>query len=918
MMARSLLIGWNEMTDKTMPDEDDRRIEADSSTEPIETAGDAPAPKAAESARNGAAPKSDSTSDAPAPSATSPSDAVWPDLRALWERKLSAAGSRLIIAVEIENFKGIGRPMRVDLRPVTLLFGNNSAGKSTVLHALCYAHEILSHGNVDAHTTELGGDRIDLGGFHNFVHAHDPARTVRLRFDLNLEGWNPPKLAEKLAPNYYEFEPKEAIDDLVLQVTSGWVELQVELRDAQPLLVSYEVGVNETLVGCIRTRRQEGVVLEFNPAHPLLSNRQADAITHEAERTDDAPQANTPPDRARTTYRSTDDARRLSRVAVFGLTSALPRWSEPLLLDERELDDTGSDEDASAVFRARVTALFAGIGQSLRDDLTRLRYIGPVRDLHPRTRTASPPPAPERQMAAVAADFIHGRAAASGSQSSRLASWADGSAAWARLHDAPGRGLIDDVNDWLAGRDRLDTGYALRARSLVTVQEDDGQLVPTLREYHRLRDQFGNAAGSVDLDRWVRKQADEIITGVKNEIDLATRTCREIREHLARIAGADYFDAEVQEAGQGVEMVDRYLRYLRESGSADTIVARIKTPDQDGIHGPLGWGKEDTRSLARIVARTDSRKEHRDEIRKLKIQDDECRDEMRKLQAESDEYGDEIRKYEVEYDDATTRRSRKECQILRELLENLTNMRENTTAMLKNKEEIRDNIRKLLDHYADGVNVEKVEARIETPSIEGLYARVVRVQREYPRLAELVTKTQQRQFTSMEVNELAAALAADAPQRELQLVTVKTGLPVRPADVGVGISQILPVVVAALDPDRAGITAIEQPEIHLHPRVQVEVGDLFAHQLDKGGSFLIETHSEHLLLRFMKRMRQTCDGTLREGTPKVRPEDIAVYFVEIDPDGEQTLIREMPLNERGELVEAWPGGFFEEDLREIF
>ena len=41
-----------------------------------------------------------------------------------------------------------------------------------------------------------------------------------------------------------------------------------------------------------------------------------------------------------------------------------------------------------------------------------------------------------------------------------------------------------------------------------------------------------------------------------------------------------------------------------------------------------------------------------------------------------------------------------------------------------------------------------------------------------------------------------------------------------------------------------------------------------------------------------------------------------VLFVE--PDGARSLIREMPLNERGELVKAWPGGFFEEVLREIF
>ena len=143
-------------------------------------------------------------------------------------------------------------------------------------------------------------------------------------------------------------------------------------------------------------------------------------------------------------------------------------------------------------------------------------------------------------------------------------------------------------------------------------------------------------------------------------------------------------------------------------------------------------------------------------------------------------------------------------------------------------------------------------------------------------------------------------------------------MPVRVADVGVGVSQILPVVVATLDPGRPGITAIEQPELHLHPRVQVELGDLFASQAVKGGIFLIETHSEHLLLRFMKRMRQTYNGTLGNGTPRMRLEDIAVYFVEIEPDGTETLIREMPLNERGELVKAWPGGFFEEDLHEIF
>ena len=158
---------------------------------------------------------------------------------------------------------------------------------------------------------------------------------------------------------------------------------------------------------------------------------------------------------------------------------------------------------------------------------------------------------------------------------------------------------------------------------------------------------------------------------------------------------------------------------------------------------------------------------------------------------------------------------------------------------------------------------------------------------------------------------------AQAPvHREIQLVSTRANLPVRTSDVGVGISQLLPVVVAVLDPDRPGITAIEQPELHVHPRLQVELGDLFAEGAAGGNVFLIETHSEHLLLRIMRRVRETSVGTLPEGVPEVRPEDVNVLFVE--QDGAETLIREMPLNERGELVKAWPGGFFEEDLREIF
>jgi predicted ATPase len=63
-------------------------------------------------------------------------------------------------------------------------------------------------------------------------------------------------------------------------------------------------------------------------------------------------------------------------------------------------------------------------------------------------------------------------------------------------------------------------------------------------------------------------------------------------------------------------------------------------------------------------------------------------------------------------------------------------------------------------------------------------------------------------------------------------------------------------------------------------------------------------------------MRETSEGNLPEGIRPVRADEVAIVLVE--KDGKQTIARKMPLNERGELVKAWPGGFFEEGLREVF
>src|SRR3974390_1878140 len=87
--------------------------------------------------------------------------------------------------IEIENFKGVATKQAFDLRPVPLLFGPNSAGKSTILQSLHYLREILERRNADPDQTIAGG-LTDLGGFATLVHGHDLNRAIKLKVCIDL------------------------------------------------------------------------------------------------------------------------------------------------------------------------------------------------------------------------------------------------------------------------------------------------------------------------------------------------------------------------------------------------------------------------------------------------------------------------------------------------------------------------------------------------------------------------------------------------------------------------------------------------------------------------------------------------------------------------------------------------------------
>ncbi|MCI0410456.1 MAG: DUF3696 domain-containing protein, partial [Acidobacteria bacterium] len=95
-------------------------------------------------------------------------------------------------------------------------------------------------------------------------------------------------------------------------------------------------------------------------------------------------------------------------------------------------------------------------------------------------------------------------------------------------------------------------------------------------------------------------------------------------------------------------------------------------------------------------------------------------------------------------------------------------------------------------------------------------------------------------------------------------------------------------------------------------------GDVFLESAlrEQRNAFLIETHSEHLLLRMLRRIRETTDGELPNGLPRVRPEDVSVLYVQPGREGAEVV--HIPVTEEGEFERPWPEGFFAERARELF
>ena len=124
--------------------------------------------------------------------------------------------------------------------------------------------------------------------------------------------------------------------------------------------------------------------------------------------------------------------------------------------------------------------------------------------------------------------------------------------------------------------------------------------------------------------------------------------------------------------------------------------------------------------------------------------------------------------------------------------------------------------------------------------------------------------------------------------------------------VGVGVSQVLPILVASLLSESDTTLVFEQPELHLHPKVQTLLADFFLSITQLRKQCVLETHSEYLINRIRFRVAAAVNKN-----PWV--EAVKMYFVERSPEG--STFQEVKINEYGAVMN-WPEGFFDQSQQE--
>jgi hypothetical protein len=363
-----------------------------------------------------------------------------------------------LTAITLENFKGIAEAITIPIRPITLLFGKNSAGKSTILQALHYLREVLEHSRPDPDRTQIGGDAIDLGGFQSLVHRNELERQIRIRVAFSLDDDGIPNNGRIIWPGD-TIETRDRVYDLnsVLKLEAAWVEVITAWEEGKGAYIAeYAVGLNgDELVRLGQSYGLRPELLSVNFSHALMRSSEDDQYgsgPYDGPGSYDLQQVFA---RIRALYKDHDRQEALketfSYLPLNEQGSIIPEPDKPFLVPERFTDpslaDTFEDEE---VFWSLITQALTGPLTLMLRELRGIRYLGPIRDVPPRNYRSPRTPAESH--------------------------WASGLGAWdALVRDAS---LVEKTSDCL--RDILHLGDSIRHEQRLSI-DAEGEIMAALR-----------------------------------------------------------------------------------------------------------------------------------------------------------------------------------------------------------------------------------------------------------------------------------------------------------------------------------------------------------------------------------------------------------------------------------------------------
>lgn len=122
----------------------------------------------------------------------------------------------------------------------------------------------------------------------------------------------------------------------------------------------------------------------------------------------------------------------------------------------------------------------------------------------------------------------------------------------------------------------------------------------------------------------------------------------------------------------------------------------------------------------------------------------------------------------------------------------------------------------------------------------------------------------------------------------------------RPVHAGFGLTQVFPIVVAALSARENDLLLIENPEVHLHPAGQAQMGAFLAEVARAGVQVIVETHSDHILNGIRRAVK----------AKRLEPEQVAIHFFR--PRSESAAqVESLQIDPSGN-IDSWPEGFFDQ------